>query len=940
MIRRFLIAFLLIPQIQGQLVLDKKEISILGIRASFLNDDLISSTGDGSFLMAPEEDQCLDHLIDPPPHNRSYFEAHFQAIDNYFRSVSKGRFGIDLKNSLILPFEMDSSYELTGTIGSYYPYNDSLSQALGMAELFKESIELAHSLDQPKFNDFDVIVIFHAGIGQDFDLPFIDPTQTDIPSMYIDSEFLMDQINFPGVKLSDSLIVRSGIILPETQNHLLYSISSEIFAGVSNPCDYQFGLTGTFALLMGSAIGLPSLWNTETGESGAGVFALMDQGSNNGRGVIPSPPNPWTRIWAGWEKSKDFSSGDTVKLESRDLSIDQTAKIVISSNEYFLVENRNNWIRPSVDIDSIKWTINGSSYIEAMFDSSGLIIDNNTGVVIGASNYDLGLPGSGMLIWHIDEDRISEGLINQNLNFNKNIRAIDIEEADGAQDIGYPSAFLFTNPSSGLWSDMWFHGNDQFFIANSAFENRQISFGPDTYPNSNSNGGGKTFIEFNNFTPAGKTMSFYISNSFVANGFPKPSLNMEFLFDFNADKFDEIIGFSDSLWWSSSQNFSPSEISSHIDGEYLLGITNAKLTPQLVFIVNEEDKIKVTLFSFNTDKESFQTVWRSEYFDSLPTRIIGFANESKIALDYPSKKVFITADSLWEEKGSNIISANWQHVSSENLSGSVSHFRDEGLYVSTLQGESFSGFQGVNFQSLIAVELDGDNGIEILASDEKGVLYAMNENLTLLSGFPIDIGAEGPILVGQLYDTPSPEIVTKTNSGAIYIIDSEGYIQYKLASSKNDEVKMISVYNGKNALLTSSSLWLFEENNDQIQDYWPTAHGDIMNRRIFQKSDDLTIPNEKNLILFAKTYNYPNPVEKGMTTFRVTVGNVNKITINIYDTAGFFIDRLEIPQVQINGVNELIWDVRDLESGLYLANIEASFESKTENKIIKIAIIN
>ena len=71
MIRRFLIVYLLTFPIQGQLVLDKKEISILGIRVNFLVDEDFSSTGDGSFLMVSEEDQCLGYTIDPPPHNLS-----------------------------------------------------------------------------------------------------------------------------------------------------------------------------------------------------------------------------------------------------------------------------------------------------------------------------------------------------------------------------------------------------------------------------------------------------------------------------------------------------------------------------------------------------------------------------------------------------------------------------------------------------------------------------------------------------------------------------------------------------------------------------------------------------------------------------------------------------------------------------------------------------
>ena len=171
-----------------------------------------------------------------------------------------------------------------------------------------------------------------------------------------------------------------------------------------------------------------------------------------------------------------------------------------------------------------------------------IIISNNEGldiftfnedsIITSVSNYDLGLPGSGILIWLIDENRISNGIINESLNINNSKRAIDLEEADGAQDIGYPSSFLFTDPSSGLWSDMWFQGNEQFAIANPSFANRQISFGPDTYPNTHSNSGAETFLEFNDFTPAGKTMSFYVSNSFMASGFPKSSINMELLYEF------------------------------------------------------------------------------------------------------------------------------------------------------------------------------------------------------------------------------------------------------------------------------------------------------------------------------------------------------------------------------------------------------------------------
>ena len=72
---------------------------------------------------------------------------------------------------------------------------------------------------------------------------------------------------------------------------------------LDEPCDIQYSITGTWAMMIGFAVGLPPLWDINTGQSGVGVFSLMDQGSNNGRGIIPAPPDAWTRIYAGWELS-------------------------------------------------------------------------------------------------------------------------------------------------------------------------------------------------------------------------------------------------------------------------------------------------------------------------------------------------------------------------------------------------------------------------------------------------------------------------------------------------------------------------------------------------------------------------------------------------------------------------------------------------------------
>ena len=82
--------------------------------------------------------------------------------------------------------------------------------------------------------------------------------------------------------------------------------------------------------------------------AGVGVFGLMDHGSNNGRGVIPAPPTAWTRIKQGWATETIIQESGNYAISSRD---QQIYRIDISSNEYFLIENRNNWILEDDDID-------------------------------------------------------------------------------------------------------------------------------------------------------------------------------------------------------------------------------------------------------------------------------------------------------------------------------------------------------------------------------------------------------------------------------------------------------------------------------------------------------------------------------------------------------------------------------------------------------------
>ena len=203
------------------------------IRVSFPLEDDESTTGDGQFLKTVNGINCFEYTIDPPPHNRSYFESQIKAVSSYFDSISYGAFKVDLENSDIFPFGEDNSYELDSSMASYNPYGQSSQSEGNITRLFQDAIVLADLEDGIDFSEYDLIVVFHAGIGQDFSLPFLDPTPQDIPSTYIDRDMIKENIEGGSLVINGYEILH-GIILPETQNHLLYEISNDMFSSANS----------------------------------------------------------------------------------------------------------------------------------------------------------------------------------------------------------------------------------------------------------------------------------------------------------------------------------------------------------------------------------------------------------------------------------------------------------------------------------------------------------------------------------------------------------------------------------------------------------------------------------------------------------------------------------------------------------------------------------
>ena len=901
----------------GQITGDLK---VAMLRVSFPVGDYPGISGNGDFLYDSSIDQCGDYTIDPPPHDKNYFKSHLEAVNNYYRSVSNGKFGLNLSASKIFPSDDRSSYKIDQLMNYYNQIGMDDFHEKRITELLKDASSKAYEVDKINFDEFDLIIVVHPGVGQDFSLPFLDPTPEDIPSTYIDPEMIMKHLGGP-ITFDNSSISR-GIIIPETQNHLFYDYA--LFGQLANPCDVQYSITGTLSMMIGFSINLPPLWNLDSGLSGVGVFALMDQGSNNGRGIIPAPPDAWSRIYAGWASTINTPNFD--KIELKDSLHNQILKIPINESEYFLIENRNNWFRKGVSIDSSRFTVWDKtnvypSFINILIDSVK-VSKNEFGVISSIPNYNLGLPASGLLIWHIDEKKINNGFKDYSINSDRQLRGIDLEEADGAQDMGYVSNLL-TDPSSGYWGDMWFKENLEYFRANS---NNSMDFTSFTYPNTKSNSKANSGIYISDISNAAKTMSFNLTSSYSIKVIDDTSKSILLQWDINDDGNLDFIGFGDSLWWGSTLNSFKTFYKSSNNNYQTCIVQNSSSNSkslEVAFISQENDDSIFEWFEFDIDTEDFNIKWSY--------KLENINNLELLKADI---------EGVWVKKDDVVLLVNKEGVIDNDIDPNLLS------YTSSLSSPIILNNNKIiinklkikdgNYKSLSMIDLDNDQNMEIIAVDMNGNIHAFDLNLFSKNGFPLSVKAKTSVLSINLLDDKKRELVYQNNNGEIIILNHEGKIIDIIASK--DKLISLGTYEGKDGILTDKSFFPFIEKNQINMNEWRYAFSSADNSRYLLI--DKPITNNIFIIDQKLSYAYPNPSNGEVIKFRLKLGFADKIDIFIYDIAGYLIKEISLNQLEINSdILEIPWNISNVESGIYIARILAKNKNKSDEKIIKLGIV-
>ena len=476
-------------------------VRILAAMAQFQADTDNRTSGDGRFVLTPPAAE----IIDAPPRNRAYFEQHLLFLENYYRRVSRG--AVTVRWTVV-----DSVFTLAQQMEAYSPRRGEDTRRV--ADLARDTwAAVGASGLVPDFSAYNCFVVFHAGVGRDVDLAAelgYDPTPFDIPSLYFGLKGFQDVYgpDFQGFPVPGGL-VQNSIVLPETENRTIPTAGGDFLL--------ELGINGLLCASVGNWLGLPDLFNTATGASGIGRFGLMDgQSIFSWSGVFPPEPSAWEKYWLGWVAPFTAVPGTQAVSLPADIPgrPDSVLLLPIGPGEYFLVENRNR--DPRRNGQTVTAVFNGATTTRTFprdttgfnaFDVSAL-----AGVVTDAEDFDWSLPGGvaesgeffdgGLLVWHVDEEAIARGLAANGVNADPARPGVDLEEADGSQDIGQQYEFLSPGAGSeaGTALDFWYRGNPAPVYRN--------TFDATTFPNSASARGAASHVTLDSFSVRGPQMTF------------------------------------------------------------------------------------------------------------------------------------------------------------------------------------------------------------------------------------------------------------------------------------------------------------------------------------------------------------------------------------------------------------------------------------------------
>lgn len=261
------------------------------------------------------------------------------SVKDYFLAQSNGTF--ELQFDVVGPYTLKNKY-------AYYGAHSGGANDVRPGEMIEEAVKLADpDVDYKQYdwdgNGFvDQVAVIYAGPGEAAG----GDENTIWPHEWTLSAAIGKSVSLDGVGISR------------------YSCSSETTYNEYGATTQIAGL-GTICHEFSHCLGLPDMYDTNYQNAGMGVWDLMDQGSYNGGQFLPPNYSAYEKWYAGWLEPTELNAPTSVRnLPAPDVRYGQAYVIYNDAHkdEYYLLENRQ----------------------------------NNVGL------WDTGLPGSGLMILHID----------------------------------------------------------------------------------------------------------------------------------------------------------------------------------------------------------------------------------------------------------------------------------------------------------------------------------------------------------------------------------------------------------------------------------------------------------------------------------------------------------------------------------------------------------
>ncbi len=955
-------------------------LKICALRVQFQEDNNLLTSGNGHFMI--DSTTTDPYAIDPAPHDRQYFQDQIAAASHYFKTVSKGRLVV---TGDVFPRESRAAFTLNKTMGSYNPNTTDEEINKGISRLFVDAVKAADQSNEAiDFSKYDLVVIFHAGVGRDINLGY-DPTPQDIPSLFLSDAFLRKTLGdtFGGIAVNGGQFkVRSGILLPETENQEGHAIA----------------LTGFLVSNIGSYLGLYDLFSPSTQRSGVGRFGLMDAGLLNMNGLVPAPPSAFSRMILGWDTPV------TVNYPRENIPVERLYagepgnqptlyKVPLNADEYYLIECRG---VPGVNIDSLfqvlyKENEPAPTYLKLLktFFADQIEI-GPSGVLIGVENYDWGLPGNGILIWHVDERIIREKGPENKINDDPTQRGVAVVEADAAQDIGQNYTLLDAGYQTelGWFADFWFK-NRPPYIKN--FELYTNEFSSVSHPATLSNRDHAfSHVKLYDFSAnTGDVMSFSFTREMTEPGFP---LKID-----GAQNITRWIAFRDSdrgvscfYLGDQSGNVFAVKRNAGTGQPVLYPVWQDSFAIQQLTVIAGDDFSKLAIagtnaivivpydYDFRSMNAAAVFSWRApaaivagpvSYGDkmyvacandslyefrvadrslTLLTRKAGFGRLRDLALLSPeipaeiSALSNVTALGVSEDAGSG---GRFFALNEQDGQSLIHVWPSEQSQPFVLPENPTGPFALVNLT---------EGAIPEIVFNGRNKIYAYNFNGTPVTQFPLSPtlakgdSLAGTPLVADLTGNGQTELIAVTAQGVVLGLDLNGRplknfplslggtvtLSPVLLQWDNDAAAELAAVTRDGALF----VWNLEGSNTEGL-YWPQADLNAGNNKIYvYYPPGKPQPIENGDIMPAnKVYNYPNPNQGDFTTIRFYLTEAARVTIRVFDLSG-----QKMAQFDVDGKaktdNEVVWNVRDVASGVYLCQVEARAAGKTQRRLFKIMV--